>query len=671
MGGQGVFVKEVQAAVLDGRADVAVHSAKDLPSTDAPGSGPGRRARCGPTPGTPWSAAPWPDLVPGALVATGSVRRRAQLAWLRPDLTFTGLRGNIADPATSGSRRAGRWSWPPPPWTAWGCSDRAAEILRPTRHAPAGGAGRHRRRVPGRRRGDPASGWTPSTMRHLRSAVTAERAFLARLGGGCDLPVGALARPAAGATAGPDLGVEGCWLRSTGGWSCARRSAARPVHLTAWVAPSPISCFAPAAPIFSGRASKQPARAGDRLPGRRRARRPRAADRAGRRSAAPAPTWSSTTGWRMPGLLELAPPAARRIDVGKAPGGPVQQDEINALLVRRGPGRPDGGPAQGRRPVRVRPGRRGGPGPAGGRRALRGGARHHRPLSPCRPTPGCRSPTGGWPRRSPSSPATAGTPSTGRPTGKPWRRRAAPSWCSWEWPTGPDDRRPAHGGRSGAGHAGPGRALGHPPRTALLAGPPRPARRHAARAAGHAGHRGRGRVWSWTGTSGAPSSAAGSWSPGPEPRPQPCRPACGSSAPGRSRLPTIRIDPPGDGGAALDGRRPGIWRPDATTGWCSARPTPSTALLGPSGGRPLVWSDPHRRRGAGNGRDPDPLADRTRAGPRTSRGRRPAGGLSRPARDRGPQSCCREPRRVGTSCPQAWRRRAGTSTPWRRTGPCL
>src|SRR5580704_1977506 len=95
IGGQGVFVKEVQAAVLEGRADVAVHSAKDLPSTSAPGlllaAFPGRA-----DPRDALVGAPLAALGPGALVATGSVRRRAQLAWVRPDLTFTGLRGNVA-----------------------------------------------------------------------------------------------------------------------------------------------------------------------------------------------------------------------------------------------------------------------------------------------------------------------------------------------------------------------------------------------------------------------------------------------------------------------------------------------------------------------------------------------------------------------------------------------
>src|SRR4051812_40376032 len=95
IGGQGVFVKEVQQAVLDGRADVAVHSAKDLPSGPAPDGlvlaavpprGDARDALVGST---------LAGLAPGARVATGAVRRRAQLAVLRPDLVYDDLRGNV------------------------------------------------------------------------------------------------------------------------------------------------------------------------------------------------------------------------------------------------------------------------------------------------------------------------------------------------------------------------------------------------------------------------------------------------------------------------------------------------------------------------------------------------------------------------------------------------
>jgi hydroxymethylbilane synthase len=95
LGGKGVFAKEVQAAVLDGRADFAVHSAKDLPSLAVPGlviaavpeRGDPRDALVGST---------LADLPQGAEVATGSLRRQAQLAAARPDLRFVGLRGNMA-----------------------------------------------------------------------------------------------------------------------------------------------------------------------------------------------------------------------------------------------------------------------------------------------------------------------------------------------------------------------------------------------------------------------------------------------------------------------------------------------------------------------------------------------------------------------------------------------
>ena len=94
MGGKGVFVKEVQAALLDGRADIAVHSGKDLPAVTPPGltlvAVPARADARDALIGSTWDALPV-----GGRVATGSVRRRAQLAWHRPDLVFSELRGNI------------------------------------------------------------------------------------------------------------------------------------------------------------------------------------------------------------------------------------------------------------------------------------------------------------------------------------------------------------------------------------------------------------------------------------------------------------------------------------------------------------------------------------------------------------------------------------------------
>jgi hydroxymethylbilane synthase len=95
IGGKGVFAKEVQQAVLDGRADLAVHSAKDLPSAEVPGlviAAVPERA----DPRDALVGSTLADLPQGAEVATGSLRRQAQLAAARPDLRFVGLRGNMA-----------------------------------------------------------------------------------------------------------------------------------------------------------------------------------------------------------------------------------------------------------------------------------------------------------------------------------------------------------------------------------------------------------------------------------------------------------------------------------------------------------------------------------------------------------------------------------------------
>ena len=85
MGGKGVFVKEVQAAVLDGRADFAVHSGKDLPAATPDGL----VLVCVPARADARSARRriLGSLPPGAHIATGSVRRRAQLAGIDPTLS--------------------------------------------------------------------------------------------------------------------------------------------------------------------------------------------------------------------------------------------------------------------------------------------------------------------------------------------------------------------------------------------------------------------------------------------------------------------------------------------------------------------------------------------------------------------------------------------------------
>jgi hydroxymethylbilane synthase len=188
IGGQGVFVKEIQQAVLDGRADVAVHSAKDLPSDTPAGLVIGafctRR-----DPADALIGATLGGLALGATVATGSVRRRAQLAAERLDLSFVELRGNIArrlDQIPDG----GAIVMAVAALEVLGLTDRIAERLDPTRFVPAVGQGCVAAEC---RDGDTATAASLAAIDHAptRHAVIVERAFLRELGSGCSLPVGA------------------------------------------------------------------------------------------------------------------------------------------------------------------------------------------------------------------------------------------------------------------------------------------------------------------------------------------------------------------------------------------------------------------------------------------------------------------------------------------------
>lgn len=188
IGGQGVFVKEVQLAVLDGRADAAVHSAKDLPSSPTEGLEIGafteRRNAADALVGSSLSG-----LAPGATVATGSVRRRAQLAAVRPDLELVELRGNIHT-RLSKIPDGGAIVMAVAALEVLGLVERIGEVLDPATFVPAVGQGcvalEHRA-------GDAATSSSLAAIDHraTRDALEIERAFLAELGGGCSLPVGA------------------------------------------------------------------------------------------------------------------------------------------------------------------------------------------------------------------------------------------------------------------------------------------------------------------------------------------------------------------------------------------------------------------------------------------------------------------------------------------------
>jgi hydroxymethylbilane synthase len=178
--------------VLDGRADLAVHSAKDLPASDSPA---GLTLAAVPERADPRDVLVGStlDALPaGARVATGSVRRRAQLVALRPDLTFAELRGNIATRLA----RAADYDAIVVAAAALvrlGLDDRADEFLEPSVLLPQVGQGALA--VECRTDdGDTRARLAAIDDATAHTAVDAERAYLAELGGGCDLPCGALAR---------------------------------------------------------------------------------------------------------------------------------------------------------------------------------------------------------------------------------------------------------------------------------------------------------------------------------------------------------------------------------------------------------------------------------------------------------------------------------------------
>jgi hydroxymethylbilane synthase len=191
MGGTGVFVKEVEQTVLDGRAEIAVHSAKDLPSATAPGlvlaalpeRGDARDALVGRA---------LEEIPTGGRVGTGSVRRRALLAALRPDLGYGELRGNIP----TRIERAPRFDaivLAAAALDRLGLAGRIAERLDPGIVLPqvAQGALAVECRADDDETRDLLACIDDAAV---RAAVTAERAYLAALGGGCNLPCGALAQ---------------------------------------------------------------------------------------------------------------------------------------------------------------------------------------------------------------------------------------------------------------------------------------------------------------------------------------------------------------------------------------------------------------------------------------------------------------------------------------------
>ena len=196
LGGDGVFTKAIQQALFDNRVDFAVHSLKDLPTFSVanlvlaavPARGPTGDALVAK------SSVSFNDLPSKAVVASSSLRRRAQVLYRRPDLTLVDIRGNVETRlhklrdtnldalilAQAGLERLG-------------LAEHVTEILDTSWMLPAvgqGALGLECRANDAPTRGLLKKINDPATHR----AVLAERAMLRALGGGCQVPIGAVTR---------------------------------------------------------------------------------------------------------------------------------------------------------------------------------------------------------------------------------------------------------------------------------------------------------------------------------------------------------------------------------------------------------------------------------------------------------------------------------------------
>lgn len=192
-GGQGVFTKELQNALLDGRIDLAVHSLKDLPTDEVAGLSLAAVPERGPV-GDVLVGVAFSDLPEGAVVGTGSLRRRAQLLHARPDLKMADLRGNVdtrlkkleaGDYKAIVLAEAGL--------VRLGFDAKITERLPLSLCVPAVGQGALGIET---RNDDAAARNALAALDHpaTHAAATAERAMLAALRGGCLAPVGAWGR---------------------------------------------------------------------------------------------------------------------------------------------------------------------------------------------------------------------------------------------------------------------------------------------------------------------------------------------------------------------------------------------------------------------------------------------------------------------------------------------
>jgi hydroxymethylbilane synthase len=206
IGDKGLFTKELEAAMLDGEIDLAVHSLKDLPTSQPDGLAIGA-VSARETPNDVLiarSAESIDDLPRGARVATGSLRRRSQLLAYRPDLRIVEIRGNVPTRiekflasdldamilAYAGVHRLG-------------LDTHISQIVPTAILLPAVGQGVMAVEI---RAGDEELRLMLNVINdpETESCIRAERAFLRRLEGGCQVPIGAAA-----ARAGDGIKLEG------------------------------------------------------------------------------------------------------------------------------------------------------------------------------------------------------------------------------------------------------------------------------------------------------------------------------------------------------------------------------------------------------------------------------------------------------------------------------
>jgi hydroxymethylbilane synthase len=233
IGGKGLFTAELETALRAGEIDLAVHSLKDLPVEDAPGLTIGAIPVRAPVQDAivAGDGLRMAELPFGAVVGTSSIRRRAQLLAVRPDLQVRSIRGNVETRirkvveeglyaatvlALAGLERLA-------------LADRSSEILSLEVMLPAPGQGALGVQC---REDDSATLALLAAIDHAatRAAVTAERTFLQALGGGCSAPIGAFARTGDDDTI--DLlgivgAVDGSRLIRVQGQACAPDSLGR------------------------------------------------------------------------------------------------------------------------------------------------------------------------------------------------------------------------------------------------------------------------------------------------------------------------------------------------------------------------------------------------------------------------------------------------------------